>query len=121
MSLQRNHPLRQSVSTARRVTRVALFAMAVTLPPPSAVAEEGVRDWYRDALRHPSESLLRAEAAGRVTIYDGLEQEKNEGALDTQFKRIQSMMFVGVRESTPSTTTRGDEPELKDPWASDCD
>ena len=36
-----------------------------------------------------------------MTIYDGLEDKVVEQALDTQFERIDHMMFVRTRETLP--------------------
>jgi hypothetical protein len=52
-------------------------------------------------LFRPGEATLRAKANGRVTIYDGLEHGIIDRALDSQFKRIDNMMFVGTRETLP--------------------
>ena len=45
--------------------------------------------------------MLLAEAKGRVTIYDGQEHRVVDRALDTQFHRIENMMFVRTRETSP--------------------
>ena len=42
----------------------------------------------------PSESILVAEAQGRVMIYDGLKSETVDLAMNEQFERIENMMFV---------------------------
>ena len=69
-------------------------------------------DWNRNQLLNPSAGQLEAEQRGRVAIYDGLHESTVDEALDTQFGRIQTMMFVRVTHTTPE----GDE------WADDdCD
>ena len=51
-------------------------------------------DIQQNTLLNPSSSQLNAEANGRVMIYDQMDNETVEMALDTQFDRIDSMMFV---------------------------
>ena len=52
-------------------------------------------DSYQEkVLFTPSEGNLRAEAKGRVMIYDGLQNETVELAMNEQFQRIENMMFV---------------------------
>ena len=81
----------------------------VTLSPTNVQAADS---WYEAQLLHPSEHQLEAERRGRVAIYDGLHESIVDTALDTQFKRIENMMFVRVAHTTPD----GDE------WADDdCD
>ena len=56
-----------------------------------AAAEES---WQVRLLLDPSPGQLRMEKRGRVMIYDGLTHEQIDRALDTQFDRIRTMMFV---------------------------
>ena len=63
----------------------------------------------RNVLFSPSEAVLLAEANGRVTIYDGLEHRTVDRALDTQFERIDSMMFVRTRETSPDGSVEVDD------------
>ncbi len=52
-------------------------------------------DSYQEkVLFTPSAGILQAEAKGRVMIYDGLNIEKVELAMNEQFQRIENMMFV---------------------------
>jgi hypothetical protein len=57
--------------------------------------------WNRNQLLNPSAGQLKAEQHGRVAIYDGLHESTVDRALDTQFGRIQNMMFVRVTHTTP--------------------
>jgi hypothetical protein len=78
------------------------------------MAEEAVaaQDWQERRLLAPSERQLSSERSGRVIIYDGLDERLVDSALDTQFGRVENMMFVGVRHTEPD----GEE------WADDdCD
>lgn len=51
-------------------------------------------------LLSPTASQQRMEQQGRVYIYDGLHEGTVDQALDTQFDRVQNMMFVAVRHTT---------------------
>ncbi len=57
---------------------------------PWAAADE----WQVRMLNQPSEAQLALEEKGRVFIYDGLTDVQVESALDQQFERMESMMFV---------------------------
>jgi hypothetical protein len=47
-------------------------------------------------LFEPPESMLLAEARGRVMIYDGLHSKTVNLAMDEQFDRIDNMMFTRI-------------------------
>ena len=51
-------------------------------------------------LLSPTASQQRMEQQGRVNIYDGLHEGTVDQALDTQFDRVQNMMFVAVQHTT---------------------
>ena len=51
-------------------------------------------DWQLRMLNQPSEAQLALEAKGRVFIYDGLTDAQVEQAVDQQFDRMGSMMFI---------------------------
>ena len=63
------------------------------------------QDWQERRLLAPSAAQQRMELLDRVYIYDGLHEDTVDRALDTQFDRVENMMFVGVRH----TTEDGDE------------
>jgi len=73
---------------------VAVAALGIVL---AQNANAGGSDYYRDALLDPSEAVLLAERRGRVTIFDGLDEQVVDQALDQQFDRIGRMMFVRTR------------------------
>ena len=56
--------------------------------------------WQERRLLAPSAAQQRMEEKDRVYIYDGLHEDTVDRALDTQFERVQNMMFVGVRHTT---------------------
>lgn len=82
--------------SGRLMLRVFAGLLISTLLTPPAVAAGADDDYQRNALFHPGQSQLQAEARGRVMIYDGLENSVVEQALDTQFERIEHMMFTRI-------------------------
>jgi hypothetical protein len=93
----------QVIGTEKAMTLIRItggLLLGAVLVPQSFAA--GGEDGFQyNALFHPSQSQLAAEARGRVMIYDGLEGDDVERALDTQFNRIEHMMFVRTRETQP--------------------
>jgi len=69
---------------------VVLTVLVLGLTSP-AEAED---TWQELMLFNPPASQLELEKRGRVVIYDGLRDTQIDQAMDTQFERIQSMMFV---------------------------
>lgn len=74
----------------------SLFLMLPLLQTQSAAAE----GFQERRLLAPTAAEERMERQGRVHIYDGLHEETVDRAMDTQFDRVQNMMFVGTRYTT---------------------
>ena len=51
-------------------------------------------DWQEKLLFNPPDSQLKLEQRGRIMIYDGLTDKQIARVFDTQFDRIEAMMFV---------------------------
>jgi hypothetical protein len=62
---------------------------------------EAQDSWQEKMLFNPSASQLKLEERGRVMIYEGLKDTQVTQAMDTQFDRIQSMMFVRTVATDP--------------------
>ena len=88
---------------------IVIFVSVLSMTPMGAGAEDS---YQKRVLFSPGPEILRAEAAGRVMIYDGLRNQTVEKALDDQFGRIENMMFI----RTVYTLQNGEE-EVDD----DCD
>jgi len=74
--------------------------LSTVLASPTMVADANDHFQY-NALFNPSPAQLVAEARGRVMIYDGLDNEVVEHALDKQFDRIEHMMFIRTQQTQP--------------------
>jgi hypothetical protein len=72
------------------------FALGIGCAGAGAVDWDEADDWQSNALFEPSARQLERERAGWVTIYDGLTDRQVARALDTQFHRVEAMMFVNV-------------------------
>ena len=79
---------------------VITTGIALNLLFQDALATEIGVDWELNQLHNPSPALLDIERSGRVTIYDGVEVAEVDKAMDDQFDRIDSMMFVRVKQPT---------------------
>jgi hypothetical protein len=66
----------------------AVLALGVTDPA------EARDSWQEKMLFNPSVSQLELEKRGRVMIYDDIKESQVARAMDLEFERIQSMMFV---------------------------
>ena len=53
-------------------------------------------------LMQPSAAELAAEERGHIHIYDSLEYNEVEAALDQNFERIQNIMFTRIRHLPPT-------------------
>ena len=76
-----------SVST---VIIINMLLVLVSMPAKAA-------DSYQyKSLFTPSDFTLKAEAKGRIMIYDSLTSKTIDKAMDEQFDRIENMMFVRI-------------------------
>jgi hypothetical protein len=89
-----------------------LAALTSMLSLAGAQAED---DWQTQRLLQPKAHHLQQEQRGQVFIYDGLNEATVDQAMDKQFRRIDSMMFI--RTVLPPTAAGGAE-EITDP---ECD
>lgn len=64
--------------------------------------DKALHDWQVQRLMEPSPRDLEKEHKGYVYIYDGLTEQEVDTALDTQFARMQNMMFVGTVKTDTS-------------------
>ena len=58
--------------------------------------ERADADWQQAMLFQPDSAQLQREKAGRVMIYQGVTDKVIDQAMDEQFGRVSSMMFVGT-------------------------
>ena len=96
-STQRNLP--DETGTLSRLMFIIL--LMGTLLSPLARAAEANDGFQYNALFNPGPARLKAEARGRVMIYDGLDNAVVEHALDQQSGRIGRMMFTRIHEAPP--------------------
>ena len=52
--------------------------------------------WQQNILINPSPAQLAREHRGQITIFDGLTDKLISNVMDTQFERLDSMMFTRV-------------------------
>ncbi len=98
----RTGPFRRWPS-ANRSLALTLLLHAVSFN----LAAADVRDIELRRLFEPTPAELRAEQSGRIYIYDGLQTADVARALDEEFDRVESMMFVRTKK------TENPRPEAK--------
>jgi hypothetical protein len=91
----------RSVASGRETRRLlnGLLLVSVLVSVPVVAGADDI--FQMNALFNPSQALQKAEARGRVMIYDGLDEADVERALDEQFERIEHMMFTRTRHTGP--------------------
>ena len=78
-----------------RLQAVSAMVFAATMYVfPETGAADALYQWQYDRLMEPNEAQIAREASGQVSIYDGMREQDVDAALDTQFGRMDSMMFV---------------------------
>lgn len=88
----------QRIATGAGMALCAAVLLAASSP--LRAADDRFNAYQQKVLFEPGKSVLKAEARGRVTIYDGLDESRVDQAMDEQFERIENMMFVRTRRST---------------------
>ena len=68
---------------------------------PVAAQGDASEQWQKGRLLEPSAAQRTAEQSGSVVIYDRLDEALVETALDSQFERIENMMFIRVQHPQP--------------------
>ena len=84
-----NHP-KQPAAASLLFTTLGLSAALGG----SIAAAADVSDIELRRLFEPTQAELTSEANGRIYIYDGLRDVDVQRALDEEFERVQSMMFI---------------------------
>lgn len=78
----------------KRTALTASFLALVGLGHAPNTVAKTYEDFQRQMLLRPSGQQMSMEEKGRVVIYDGLYERDVALAMDTQFDRLDSMMFV---------------------------
>ena len=100
--------------TNTHIPRILFGLLLASVLTPLSMAAGADDSFQHNALFNPGQSQLRAEARGRVMIYDRLDNEVVERALDTQFERIEHMMFTRIPQAEPDADDDDDEVTVED-------
>ena len=73
-----------------------MLAMSSIFSNSTLADDDPARNWQLSLLFNPGEQQYEIESRGRVFIYDGLRDSEVERALDEQYDRVESMMFVNT-------------------------
>ena len=57
--------------------------------------------WQEGRLLEPSAAQRTTEQSGKVIIYDRMDEALVDKALDSQFERIENMMFIRIQRPQP--------------------
>ncbi|MGD1982610.1 MAG: hypothetical protein PVF93_01745 [Chromatiaceae bacterium] len=90
---------------------LAIFTSSVVYSADDQVINASQLDWQVARLMAPTTSQRQAESKGQVFIYDSLDINEVEAAMDSNFDRIENMMFIRIHH--PVDHNGGDE-EIED-------
>ena len=83
---------RYAVMNLRGITATTITLGSLIWNPGAFSAEN--KDWQLAMLFDPSAAQLKVEQRGRVFIYDGIKSTDVQRVMDSQFHRLDSMMFI---------------------------
>ena len=95
--------------TAKELATLTMMFAGIAANPMSQDAFAAGDSWELKQLQDPSPSLRKMEHAGRVTIYDGMFDSEVDRAMDRQFDRIESMMFIRTKHPVAEGTYETDD------------
>lgn len=90
------------------ITKLAIVLSLSTVMN-GAVQAAVANEWDRKQLFGPSAALLDREKAGNVTIFDGVLSSDVDRAMDEQFDRVESMMFVRTLHQVAAGSYESDD------------
>jgi hypothetical protein len=83
-------------------------AVAALFSTPTIAPADQLRDIQLRRLLEPSQDELTQERNGRIYIYESLTNHDIQRAMDEQFDRIESMMFIRVPKTDASGNVQKD-------------
>lgn len=96
-STTQHNPLNNSISIT---TLLFLVILSGSIQAEESVADvellETADKWQVNRLFEPTTNQRKKETQGKIVIYDGLRDTTVKNALDTNFNRIENMMFTRV-------------------------
>jgi len=103
---ERNTVMTTTFKPVLYVQMYTIFMILMLGPMGSVEARD---NWQEQMLFNPSVNQLKLEKHGRIIIYDGLKDTQITQAMDTQFDRVQSMMFIRTVATDSEGETLRDE------------
>ena len=86
-----------------KTTRTVVISFVMSLPGLSQAEDIGnlamldsAEQWQMNRLLEPTDRQRKQEVLGKVMIYDSVSDKAIDMALDTNFHRIENMMFVRI-------------------------
>lgn len=88
---------------------IALFISFMSIGSMAQAVGDFEMQWQQNVLTSPTQTQLLLEQQGHIVILDGLTDKMVNQVLDTQFERLESLMFTRV------VVTNEDGEPIKDP------
>lgn len=92
-----------------RLVLSSLAATAVLAFGAGSVEADDLREIQLRRLLEPTPAELAQEREGRIYIYESLTKEDIERAMEAEFNRVESMMFIRVPKTDESGEIMRDE------------